>query len=171
VYGPQQDSGTAGIASRGNNGQITERDWFPVGPGESGYTIPDPLDPDVVYNAGPAGSVVRLSKITGQVRDISPAPVSFGSKYRFNWTIPMVFSPQDPHFLYLGTQFLMKTTNAGTSWEEVSGDLTRVPPDEKDSKQARGTILSIAPSEVKEGVIWVGTDDGNIQLTKDAGKS
>jgi photosystem II stability/assembly factor-like uncharacterized protein len=171
VYGPQQDSGTAGIASRGNNGQITERDWSPVGPGESGYTIPDPLDPDVMYNAGPAGSVVRLSKTTGQVRDISPAPVSFGSKYRFNWTIPMVFSPQDPHLLYLGTQFLLKTTDAGTNWEAVSGDLTRARPDEKDSKQAQGTILTIAPSEVKEGVIWVGTDDGNIQLTKDTGKS
>jgi len=171
VYGPQQDSGTAGITSRGNNGQITERDWFPVGPGESGYTIPDPLDADVVYNAGPGGSVVRLSKTTGQVRDISPAPVSFESKYRFNWTIPMAFSPQDPHLLYLGTQFLLKTTDAGTNWEAVSGDLTRVRPDEKDSKQARGTILTIAPSEGKEGVIWVGTDDGNIQLTKDAGKS
>jgi len=171
VYGSQQDSGTAAIISRGNNGQITERDWFPVGPGESGYTIPDPLDADVVYNAGPGGSVVRLSKTTGQVRDISPAPVSFESKYRFNWTIPMVFSPQDPHLLYLGTQFLLKTTDAGTNWEAVSGDLTRVRPDEKDSKQARGTILTIAPSEVKEGVIWVGTDDGNIQLTKDAGKS
>jgi len=171
VYGPQQDSGTAGITSRGNNGQITERDWFPVGPGESGYTIPDPLDADVVYNAGPGGSVVRLSKTTGQVRDISPAPVSFESKYRFNWTIPMAFSPQDPHLLYLGTQFLLKTTDAGANWEAVSGDLTRVRPDEKDSKQARGTILTIAPSEGKEGVIWVGTDDGNIQLTKDAGKS
>jgi len=171
VYGPQQDSGTAGIASRGNNGQITERDWFPVGPGESGYTIPDPLDPDVVYNAGPGGSVVRLSKTTGQARDISPSPVSFGSKYRFNWTIPMAFSPQDPHLLYLGTQFLMKTANGGTSWEAVSEDLTRVRPDEKDSKQSRGTILTIAPSQVKEGVIWVGTDDGNIQLTKDAGQS
>jgi photosystem II stability/assembly factor-like uncharacterized protein len=171
VYGPQQDSGTAGIASRGNNGQITERDWFPVGPGESGYTIPDPLDADVVYNAGPAGSVVRMSKSTGQVRDISPAPVSFGSKYRFNWTIPMAFSPQDPHLLYLGTQFLLKTTDAGTSWEAVSPDLTSVRPDEKDEKQARGTILTIAPSEVKEGVIWVGTNDGNIQLTKDAGKT
>jgi len=171
VYGPQQDSGTAGIASRGNNGQITERDWYPVGPGESGYTIPDPLDPDVVYNAGPGGSVVRLSKTTGQVRDISPAAVSFGSKYRFNWTIPMVFSPQDAHLLYLGTQFLLKTSDGGTSWETVSGDLTRVRPVEKVSKQARGTVLSIAPSEVREGVIWVGTDDGTIQLAKDEGKS
>jgi photosystem II stability/assembly factor-like uncharacterized protein len=171
VYGPQQDSGTGGIASRGNNGQITERDWTPVGPGESGYTIPDPLDADIVYNAGPGGSVVRLSKTTGQVRDISPAPVSFGSKYRFNWTIPMVFSPEDPHLLYLGTQFLLKTTDGGTNWEAISGDLTRTPVDEKNPKQALGTILTIAPSAVREGVIWVGTDDGNIQLTKDGGKT
>src|SRR5467141_215286 len=169
VYGPQQDSGTAGIASRGNNGQITERDWFPVGPGESGYTIPDPLNADVVYNAGPAGSVVRMSKTTGQVRDISPAPVSFGSKYRFNWTIPLLFSPQDPHLLYLGTQFLLKTADAGTSWQAVSPDLTRTRADEKNPKQMLGTILTIAPSEIKEGLIWVGTDDGNIQLTKDGG--
>jgi photosystem II stability/assembly factor-like uncharacterized protein len=169
VYGPQQDSGTAGTASRGNNGQITERDWFPVGPGESGYTIPDPLDADVVYNAGPAGSVVRMSKTTGQVRDISPAPVSFGSKYRFNWTIPLLFSPQDPHLLYLGTQFLLKTADAGTSWQAVSPDLTRTRADEKNPKQMLGTILTIAPSEIKEGLIWVGTDDGNIQLTKDGG--
>ena len=171
VYGPQQDSGTAGIASRGNNGQITERDWYPVGPGESGYTIPDPLDPDLVYNAGPGGSVVRMSKATGQVRDISPAPISLGSKYRFDWTIPMVFSPQDPHLLYLGTQYLMKTTNAGTSWEEISPDMTRTHADEKNPKKRPGSILTIAPSAVKEGVIWVGTDDGNIQVTKDRGKT
>src|SRR5215471_18037131 len=171
IYGPQQDSGTAGIASRGNNGQITIRDWYQVGPGESGYTIPDPLDPDVVYNAGPGGSVVRLSKTTGQVRDISPAPISQGSRYRFNWTIPLVFSPQDPHLLYLGTQFLMKTSNAGTSWDEISPDLTRIRADEKDTKRRRGTILTIAPSAVKEGVIWVGTDDGNIQITKNGGKT
>ena len=169
VYGPQQDSGTAGIASRGNNGQITEREWYPVGPGESGYTIPDPLDPDVVYNAGPGGSVIRLSKTTGQVRDISPAAVSFGSKYHFNWTIPMVFAPQDPHVLYLGTQFLLKTANAGTSWQAISPDLSRVPLDPKNTKQAPGTILTIAPSALEEGVIWVGTDDGNIQVTRDGG--
>lgn len=169
IYGPQQDSGTAGVASRGNNGQITEREWFPVGPGESGYTIPDPLNPDVVYNAGPGGSVVRLSKTTGQVRDISPAAVPFGSKYHFNWTIPMVFSPQDPHVLYLGTQFLLKTTNAGTTWQTVSPDLSRTQVDPKNPKQAPGTILTIAPSPIQEGLIWVGTDDGNIQITRDAG--
>jgi photosystem II stability/assembly factor-like uncharacterized protein len=169
IYGPQQDSGTAGIASRGNNGQITEREWSPVGPGESGYTIPDPLDPDVVYNAGPGGSVVRLSKTTGQVRDISPAAVSFGSKYHFNWTIPMAFSPQDPHLLYLGTQFLLKTTDAGTTWQSISPDLSRTQVDPKNPKQAPGTILTIAPSPIQDGLIWVGTDDGNIQMTKDAG--
>lgn len=169
VYGPQQDSGTAGIASRGNNGQITEREWYPVGPGESGYTIPDPLDPDVVYNAGPGGSVVRLSKTTGQVRDVSPASVLLGSKYRFNWTIPMAFSPQDPTQLYLGTQFLLKTANHGTSWTEVSPDLTRTLADEKIPRQVLGTILTVAPSPVQEGLIWVGSDDGNFQVTKDSG--
>jgi len=169
VYGPQQDSGTAGISSRGNGGQITERDWFPVGPGECGYTIPDPLNSDVVFNAGPFGSVVRLSKRTGQVRDVSPAPIAFGTKYRFNWNIPMVFSPQDPHVLYLGTQFVLRTVNGGTSWEAISPDLTRTPADEKDPKKPLGSLMTIAPSPVKEGVMWAGTDDGAIQLTRDGG--
>src|SRR5208282_1506365 len=169
VYGSQQDSGTAATSSRGNDGQITERDWFPVGPGESGYTIPDPLDPDVVYNAGPVGSVLRLSKKTGQVRDISPGPIPFGTKYRFNWNIPMVFSPQDPHVLYLGTQFVLKTVNGGTSWEAISPDLTRTPVDEKDPKKPLGSIMTITPSPVREGVIWAGTDDGAVQVTRDGG--
>src|SRR6266436_4239154 len=83
--------------------------------------------------------------------------------------IPTVFSPQDPHLLYLGTQFLLKTIDGGTSWQTIGPDLTRTRADEKDSKQVLGTILTIAPSEIKDGVIWVGTDDGNIQLTKDGG--
>src|SRR5260370_3608673 len=83
----------------------------------------------------------------------------------------MGFSRQDAHLIYLGTKFLLKTADGGTSWEAVSGDLTGVRTDEKDSKQSQGTILTIAPSEVKEGVIWVGTDDGNIQLTRVRGKS
>jgi photosystem II stability/assembly factor-like uncharacterized protein len=169
VYGPQQDSGTVGTSSRGNNGQITERDWFPVGPGESGYTIPDPLDPEVVYNAGPFGSVFRVSKKTGQVRDVSPAPITFEAKYRFHWNIPMVFSPQNPHVLYLGTQFVLKTVNGGTSWEAISPDLTRIPADEKDPKKQLGSLMTIAPSPVKEGVIWAGSDDGAVQLTRNGG--
>jgi photosystem II stability/assembly factor-like uncharacterized protein len=171
VYGSQQDSGTAGTTSRGNDGQITERDCFPVGPGESGYTIPDPLDGDVVYNAGPAGSVVRMSKRTGQVRDVSPAPIAFGTKYRFNWNIPLTFSPQDPHTLYLGTQFVMRTSNGGTSWETISPELTRTHPDEKDPKKTLGTLMTVAPSPVKEGVSWAGSDDGNLQVTRDDGAS
>src|SRR5207302_1349294 len=139
-----------------------ERDWLPVGPGESGYTSPDPLDADVIYNAGPGGSVVRLSKITGQVRDISPAPVSFGSKYRFNWTIPLVFSPQDPHLLYLGTQFLLKTTDAGTSWQAVSPDLTRTRAAEKDSKQVLGTVLTIASSTVDPGTAYAAVNRNSL---------
>ncbi|HXR34069.1 MAG TPA: hypothetical protein VN830_10195 [Verrucomicrobiae bacterium] len=169
VYGSQQDSGTVATSSRGNDGQITERDWFPVGPGESGYTIPDPIDPDAVYNSGPGGSVVRMSKKTGQVRDISPAPVPFGTKYRFHWNIPMVFSPQDPHVLFLGTQFVLRTVNGGSSWEMISPDLTRTPADKKDPKKPLGSIMTIAPSSVKEGVIWAGTDDGAVQLTRDGG--
>jgi len=169
VYGSQQDSGTVATSSRGNDGQITERDWFPVGPGESGYTIPDPLDADVVYNSGPGGSVVRMSKKTGQMRDISPAPILFGAKYRFNWNIPLVFSPQDARVLYMGTQFVLKTVNGGTSWEAISPDLTRTPADEKDPKKPLGSIMTIAPSPVGEGVMWAGTDDGAVQLTRDGG--
>jgi photosystem II stability/assembly factor-like uncharacterized protein len=169
VYGPQQDSGTVATSSRGNNGQITDRDWFTVGPGESGYTIPDPINPDVVYNAGPFGSVVRMSKRTGQVRDVSPAPIAYGSKFRFHWNIPMVFSPQDPHLLYLGTQFVLKTVNGGTSWEAISPDLTRTQVDAKDSKKPLGSLMTIAPSPVREGVIWTGSDDGAVHLTRDGG--
>src|SRR5207237_8220682 len=106
---------------------------------------------------------------TGQVGYTAPAPVSFISKHRLPWMVPLVGSPQDPQLLYLGTQFRLNTTDAGTSWQAVSPDLTRTRAAEKDSKQVLGTVLTIAPSEIKEGLIWVGTDDGNVQLTKDGG--
>src|SRR5438876_10484464 len=88
-----------------------------------------------LFRSGPGGSVVRLSKLTGQVRDISPAPVSFGSKFRFNWTIPMVFSPRDPYLLYLGTQFLLKTVNGGTGCEGVSGGVPRLRAEGRDEQR------------------------------------
>jgi photosystem II stability/assembly factor-like uncharacterized protein len=185
VYGAQQDSGTVATSSRGDYGEITERDWFPAGPGESGYLIPDPLNPDIVYNGGPGGSVMRFFRTTGQTQDISPAPIALGSKYRLNWTIPLQFSPQDPRTLYLGAQFLMQTTNGGASWKAISPDLTETtaaatrvtdsPKDAKDAKDAEtgdlGNILTIAASAVREGVIWVGTNNGLVQLTPDGGAS
>jgi photosystem II stability/assembly factor-like uncharacterized protein len=169
VYGAQQDSGTAATLSRGDYGQITEREWSQVGPGESGYTLPDPSNPDIVFNAGPGGDVVRIFRRTGQVQNISPSPISLGSKYRFNWTIPLAFSPQDPHVLYLGAQYLLKTTDSGTSWRAISPDLTRMPAAEGVRGRELGAVYAIAPSSVRGGVIWVGTDDGNIQLTRDGG--
>jgi photosystem II stability/assembly factor-like uncharacterized protein len=168
VYGAQQDSGTAATASRGDYGQITERDWNQVGPGESGYTLPDPLDPNIVYNAGPGGSVVRIFRNTGQMQDISPAPIALGSKLRLNWTIPLAFSPQDSHTLYLGAQYVMKTTNSGASWQAISPDLTVSSSDNSEGKD-RGTVYTIAPSPVREGVIWAGTDSGLIHVTRNGG--
>ncbi len=170
VYGAQQDSGTIGIASRGDYGQITEREWFQVGPGESGYTLPDPAEPNIVYNAGPGGDVVRFFRKTGQVQDISPQPPGASGDLRLNWTIPLAFSPQDPHVLYLGAQYLLKTTNAGTNWTSASPDLTEDPRDTSKGK-GKGTIYTIAPSPVEEGEIWVGTNNGLVQLTRDGGKS
>src|SRR5437879_5040292 len=108
VYGAQQDAGTAGIASRSDFGEITFRDWAPVGAGESGYIAPDPLNPDVVYGGDTYGGVHRFDRVTGQSQDVSPWPVStFGvpmpqRKYRFTWTSPLVFDRVDRHALYLG---------------------------------------------------------------------
>jgi len=169
VYGAQQDSGTAATLSRGDYGQITEREWNQVGPGESGYTLPDPSNPDIVINAGPGGDVVRVFRRTGQVQNISPSPTGLTSKYRFNWTIPLAFSPQDPHVLYLGAQYLLKTTDSGASWRAISPDLTRTPVPEGGRGRDLGAVYAIAPSPVRGGVIWVGTDDGNIQVTRDGG--
>src|SRR5204862_515943 len=130
VYGAQQDAGTAGVASRSDFGEITFRDWAPVGAGESGYLAPEPLDPDVVYGGDTYGGVHRFDRRTGQSQDISPWPVStFGQplpgwKYRFTWTSPLVFDRVDRHALYLGAQMVLRTRDGGLHWESISPDLT-----------------------------------------------
>jgi len=168
VYGAQQDSGTVAIASRSDYGEITFRDWSPVGAGESGSIAPDPSDPDIVYGGSTGGELFRFSRRTGQSQDISPIAMrTFGGdisrhKYRFSWTSPLAFSPQDSHVLYFGSQYLLKSVNQGTSWQEASPDLTGA---------TRGVIYTIAPSPLKAGQIWVGTDTGLIHLTRDGGKT
>jgi photosystem II stability/assembly factor-like uncharacterized protein len=177
VYGGQQESGSAGTASRSDWGEITFRDWHPVGTEEYGYVAPDPLHPNLIYG----GKATRFDMITGQTQDVSPVILRTG-KYRFNRTAPLIFSPAAPHTLYLGSNVLFKTTDAGHSWQIISPDLTRedagVPPNIGDliasdpaQGKHRGVIYSLAPSPLDANLIWAGTDDGLIWLTRDGGQN
>jgi photosystem II stability/assembly factor-like uncharacterized protein len=177
VYGSQQESGSVGTASRSDEGEITFRDWYPVGVEEYGYVAPDPLDPNIIFG----GKVTRFNRVTRQTQDVSPVVLRTG-QYRFNRTAPLIFSPVDPHVLFLGSNVLFKTTDGGKSWQIISPDLTRedpgVPPnlgvfvesDEAKGKH-RGVIYSVAPSPKDLSLIWAGTDDGMIHVTHDGGKS
>jgi photosystem II stability/assembly factor-like uncharacterized protein len=177
VYGGQQESGSAGIASRSDWGEITFRDWHPVGTEEYGYVAPDPLHPNLIYG----GKATRFDMITGQTQDVSPVILRTG-KFRFNRTAPLIFSPAAPHTLYLGSNVLFKTTDAGHSWQIISPDLTRedpgVPPniasmiaDDPGQGKHRGVIYSLAPSPLDANLIWAGTDDGLVWLTRDGGQN
>lgn len=177
VYGGQQESGSIGTASRSDYGEITFRDWNTVGTEEYGYVAPDPLDPNIVYG----GKATRYNWTTHQTEDVSPIVLRTG-QYRFNRTAPLLFSPADPHTLYLGSNVLFKTTDGGKSWQIISPDLARedpgVPPNLGEFAAAdpthtkhRGVIYSIAPSPKDRNLVWVGTDDGLIHLTRDGGKS
>ncbi|HEY7575842.1 MAG TPA: glycoside hydrolase, partial [Thermoanaerobaculia bacterium] len=175
VYGGQQESGSAGVASRGNNGQITVRDWHTVGVEEYGYCAPDPLNPGIVYG----GKVTRYDEKTGMTQEVGPVVLRTG-KYRFVRTAPILFSPVDPHILYFALNVLFRTRDGGQTWDVMSPDLTRVDPGvprslgiyaEKAKGTHRGVIYSIGPSPLDGNTIWVGTDDGLIQVTRDAGRS
>lgn len=177
VYGGQQESGSVGIVSRGNDGRITFREWHPVGVEEYGYVAPDPLDPNIIYG----GKVTRFDKRTGQNQNIAPEAVRSG-KYRFLRTAPILFSPINPKTLYYAGNVLFKTQNGGHSWQIISPDLTRETYDvpasvgvystvEMKTMPRRGVIYTIAPSPLDSNLIWVGTDDGLIQVTRDGGKS
>ncbi len=177
VYGGQQESGSVGIASRGNDGQITFHEWHPVGVEEYGYVAADPLDPNIIYG----GKISKFDKRTGQVQDISPESVRSG-KYRFLRTAPVLFSPIDKKTLYFAGNVLFKTTNGGSNWQVISPDLTRESWDipasvgiytsnELKTMPRRGVIYTVAPSFKDVNTIWAGTDDGLIHVTKDGGRT
>lgn len=179
VYGGQQESGSVGIKSRSDHGAISFRDWQPVGVEEYGYVAPDPLDPDIIYGVG-AGRATRFDSRTGQTQDVSPDPLKQQSRYLR--TTPILFSPVDPHVLYLAGNVLFKTINGGQSWEAISPDLSRtdlpIPPNVgsyADTKAAkihrRGVIYALAPSFKDVNHLWAGTDDGLIHTTLDGGKT
>ncbi|HVZ78681.1 MAG TPA: hypothetical protein VG818_11930, partial [Gemmatimonadaceae bacterium] len=177
VTGAQQDSGAVAVRSRGTFGEISMRDWEPIGAGgESGYTAGDPLHPGVVYGG------------TGERFDLEqnrPIPGTSAPKasdaLRSDWTQPLVLSQADPRGLYYGAQYVFKSTDGAKSWTQISGDLTR--PDagipssldaaaanQVDRNGKRGVVYTIAPSPLLVPMVWVGTDDGLIHVTTSDGK-
>ncbi len=171
VYGGQQESGSVGIASRGRDGHITFRDWRPVGAEEYAYVAPDPLNPNVIY--GSKGS--KFDKRTGKVENVRPKMEGL----RYLRTMPMLFSPADPHVLFLASNKLLKTTDGGQNWTAISPDLTRpqweVPApfasvsDAGKAMRQRGVIYAVGPSPLDVNVIWCGTDDGLVWVSQDGG--
>ena len=177
VYGGQQESGSVGIASRSNDGNIGFREWHPVAVEEYGYIAADPLDPNIIYG----GKVTKYDKRTGQVQNISPEPVRSG-EVRFIRTAPVLFSPVDNKTLYFAGNVIFKTQNGGDSWEKISPDLSREAWDipatvgiyntaELQKMKRRGVVYTLAPSYQDINTIWAGTDDGLIHITKDGGKT
>jgi len=178
VCSGQQESGSACVSSRGIDGRITFREWHPVGVDEYGYAAPDPLDPDIVFGGR---TPTRYDRRTAQVQNVGPTPVR-DPNTRTVRTQPVVFSPVDPHVLYFATNLLWKSRTGGRSWMKISPDLTRktweVPGNvgkyhgEPSAKPAqRGVIYTIGPSYMDVNRIWIGTDDGLIHVTTDAGKT
>jgi photosystem II stability/assembly factor-like uncharacterized protein len=177
VYGAQQESGSAGTMSRSDYGEITFREWHPVGVFEYGYIAVDPLDANILYGA----RLTRTNQALGEVADVTPEPVRRG-EYRYDRTLPVVFSPVDPKALYFAANVLFKSTDGGNSWKVISPDLARPSYDtprnlgsfaayDPEKGKHRGVIYAVAPSFKDANTIWAGTDDGLIYITQDAGKS
>ena len=188
VYGAQQDNSTVAIASRTDDGVIARQDWYEVGGGESGYISPDPRDPEIVYAGSDGATITRYDHRTNQTQDVSPYPLDTsgngagGLKYRFQWTEPVLVSAYDSNVIYSASQYVLKSTDQGRSWNPISPDLTR---NDKSKQTPSGgeitlditsveyydTVFALAESPLQKGTLWAGTDDGVIQLTRDEGKS
>ena len=187
IYSGQQDSGTVGASSRSDYGALSFRDWNPVGGDERDYDIPDPQDANIVYGSGLGGRLSRWDKRTGDVQNIAPWPTSasYGGrptafKYRYTWITPIAVSSRPPYALYQGAQMLFRSLDRGATWQVISPDLSAKDPTAKDCEgdlapvKARacgyGVVFSIGLSPRDNDAIWIGTDDGTIQRTRDAGK-
>src|SRR3954468_1705497 len=210
VCGAQQDSSTicvpsdTNFGSTDNNGQTGRGRGrggagggrgavipatYTAGGAEPGYIAPDPKNPDVFYSGGNNGSfLVRLDRHTGESREVSPYPRMFSGEpssalvERWQWTYPIIFSPADPSVLYTSSQHVWKTTNAGQSWERISGDLTRHDPrtlgesggpitKDMNAPEVYATVFALGPGKTDANVLWAGSDDGVVSVTRDGGKT
>jgi photosystem II stability/assembly factor-like uncharacterized protein len=179
VCGPQQDSGTACVPSRTDFGEIRPSDWYAGGGFENGFLIADPLDKRYLYTQGWYHVLRRFDRLTGQVVVLYQPKVDD----RFGGAPPLAFSPQDPHLMYMAAQYVLASTDRGQTWKAISPDLLVVPrgptpeaaPGERitgvGAPAVGGSIQSLAPSPVGAGVIWAGTSNGLVHVTRDQGKS
>lgn len=182
VYGGLQDNGSWAGPSSGPGG-IRNKDWLNVGGGDGFVVIPDPLDNNIIYSESQGGYIQRLDKRTGTTKDIQIKESPGEPKYRYNWNTPILASPTNGNVIYTGAQFLFRTTNRGDSFEKISPDLTTNDPGKQKQEETGGltidnssaenhcTIYTIAESYIDPDILWVGTDDGNVQLSKNGGKN
>ncbi|WP_304517654.1 WD40/YVTN/BNR-like repeat-containing protein [Cecembia rubra] len=188
IYGAQQDNSTMRIAHRNEGSGISEEDWEESAGSESGWLAVDPMDNDVVYGGNYGGLLQYLNHRTGAARNVNVYPDNpmghgaEGMKYRFQWNFPIFFSPHDPKVLYTTSNHFHRSTNGGQSWETFSPDLTRNAkeklgpsggPITKDNTSVEyySTIFAAAESPLKKGVLWAGSDDGLVHVSKDNGKT
>lgn len=188
VYGAQQDNTTVAIASRTTGPGIDRPDWYPVGGGESGYVIPHPQDPNIVYAGSYGGLITRYDHRTRQARNITAWPqtavgeAAKNLRYRFQWNAPILISPHDPKVIYHAAQVLLRSTDEGQTWQEISPDLTRNDTSKQEYSggpitrdntgvEVYGTIFALAESPRQAGLIWAGTDDGLVWVTRNGGKN
>ena len=196
VCGAQQDNSTLCVPSTnglpqrggGGGGRVQEQ-FYPVGGNEDGYIAPDPKDTDVFFSGSNNGSfITRMNRRTGELREVNPYPRFFSGENsasvveRWQWTFPIVFSPVDPNVLYTSSQHVWKTTTQGQTWDKISGDLTRHDPKtmqdsggpithDMNSPEIYATVFALAPGKTDVNIIWAGSDDGLIHLTRDGGKN
>ena len=197
VCGAQQDNSTLCVGSNtqigrgggGGGGRGNVVTPYEAGGGEPGYIAPDPRDPDIFYSGANNGSfLTRLNRRTGETREVGPYPRFFSGEpssalvERWQWTYPIVFSPVDPTILYTSSQHVWKTTNGGQTWDKISGDLTRHDPKtmtesggpithDMNSPEVYATVFSLAPGKTEVNVLWAGSDDGVVSVTRDGGKN
>ncbi len=183
VYGGLQDNGSWSGPSAGVGGTILNKDWVNIGGGDGFWAYADAADPDIVYSESQGGEITRRRVSTGEEKAIKPLPLAGDPPYRFNWNTPIQTSPNDPKTIYLGSQFLFRSRDRGDSWEKISPDLSTNDPKKQQQLKSGGltvdnssaenhtTIFTISESPKSAQVIWAGTDDGNLQVTRDGGKS
>ena len=189
VYGGQQDNSAIAILSRTNDGGIDWKDWYSVAGCESAYLAFDPDDPKIVFGGCYQGIIEKWVKATREGKPIKEYPeLSLGNapedfKYRYNWNAPIIADPHDPSVIYHAGNVVFRSGDAGQSWEVISPDLTTNDPAKQNQEDSGGlsmdnsgaenhtTIFTIAESPLDENIIWVGTDDGNVQVTRDGGKT